>query len=158
MLQVAQPNEMLWCPADFIAAISILGLECCECRILGKKISQWPWRFYYRPCEIKSDYWGLMSSHSCEDFVVNPCLKTLWLSIITFRAYEWCNWHLTYRRRGGYSPNTQWTLTTVPLQLTMGNNKKRNITAPRERLDFCRMIALLLYSSHWAVCDVHVLK
>lgn len=71
------------------------------------------------------------------------CLKTLWLSIITFRKFEWRNWHLTCRRGEEYSPNTQWAVTTVPRQLTMGNKTKRDITVPRETLEFF---------SGWSVC------
>lgn len=87
------------------------------------------------------------------------CSKTWWFSIITFRKFEWCNWHLTYRQRGNTPQNTMGLNNSPP----RANNKKRHITARRERLDFCRMIILLLCSSHcccmWYTCfEVDVLS
>jgi len=91
MLQL--PNEMH--PAEFIAAILILGLGCRWVQNYRYKIiSQWPWQFYYGHCDIKTNGARPMSSCSYEDVGVSLCSKTFWLSLMTLSVNDVIDtWH-----------------------------------------------------------------
>lgn len=95
-----------------------------------------------------------MSSCSYKDSVVDLCLKTLSSESLNDVTDTW------HTDGEGILPKHTMGFNNSP---PTANNKKRQITAQRERLDFCRMIILLLCSSHcccmWYTCfEVDVLS
>lgn len=101
---------------------------------------------------MKTDCWELMSSCSYKDSVVDLCLKTF-----TLENHVTDTWHTD--GMGILPKHTMGPNSSAPT----ANNKKRQITAQSVRLDFCRMIILLLCSSHcccmWYTCfEVDVLS